>query len=339
MGFLYISFAISFIILLIINIAFVIINIYLWSIGDHAIVTSGTNLIEILYHAPYFKWVVLSDAIWLGLGFLFALTRKRYKTDQRFYLDTKKISDPIITVVIPTYNEENNVEKVIKDFQSEKNVKYILVIDNNSTDKTVEIAKQCGATVITKEINKGFGDSCIVGLNEALKTDANIITLTECDGTYSSSDIQKMIPYLDNCEVVLGTRLIQVLIEKENQNGMFNTWGNFFIAKLIQLKYFSLLHMGVISLTDVGCTFRCIRRDGLEKMIGRITNDYNKKIDKNGWLIIPYLNMIAIQNDLKIVEVPITFKKRTGGTSKSGVGRKSKGLLYGLRFIWFVLKT
>ena len=339
MGFLYVSFAISFIILLIINIAFVIINIYLWSIGDHAIVTSGTNLIEILYHAPYFKWVVLSDAIWLGLGFLFALTRKRYKTDQRFYLDTKKISDPIITVVIPTYNEENNVEKVIKDFQSEKNVKYILVIDNNSTDKTVEIAKQCGATVITKEINKGFGDSCIVGLNEALKTDANIITLTECDGTYSSSDIQKMIPYLDNCEVVLGTRLIQVLIEKENQNGMFNTWGNFFIAKLIQLKYFSLLHMGVISLTDVGCTFRCIRRDGLEKMIGRITNDYNKKIDKNGWLIIPYLNMIAIQNDLKIVEVPITFKKRTGGTSKSGVGRKSKGLLYGLRFIWFVLKT
>ncbi len=213
------------------------------------------------------------------------------------------------------------------------------MIDNNSTDKTVEIAKQCGATVITKEINKGFGDSCIVGLNEALKTDANIIALTECDGTYSSSDIQKMIPYLDNCEVVLGTRLIQVLIEKENQNGMFNTWGNFFIAKLIQLKYFSLLHMGVISLTDVGCTFRCIRRDGLEKIIGRITNDYNKKIDKNGWLIIPYLNMIAIQNDLKIVEVPITFKKRTGGMSKSGVGRKSKGLLYGLRFIWFVLKT
>jgi hypothetical protein len=49
--------------------------------------------------------------------------------------------------------------------------------------------------------------------------------------------------------------------------------------------------------------------------------------------------MIAIQNDLKIVEVPITFKKRTGGISKSGAGRKSKGLLYGLRFIWFVLKT
>ena len=97
--------------------------------------------------------------------------------------------------------------------------------------------------------------------------------------------------------------------------------------------------MGVVSLTDVGCTFRCIRRDGLEKMIEQITNDYDKKIDKNGWLIIPYLNMIAIQKDLKIVEVPITFKKRTGGISKSGAERKSKGLLYGLRFIWFILKA
>ena len=339
MGLLYIGFVISFIILLITNIVFVLINIYLWVIGDHAIVTSGTNLIEILYYAPYFKWIVLSDVIWLGLGFLFALTRKKYKTDQYFYLDSKKISNPIITVIIPTYNEENNVEKVIKNFQLEKNVKHVLVIDNNSTDKTVEIAKQCGAIVITKEINKGFGDSCIVGLNEALKTDANIIALTECDGTYSSSDLQKMIPYLDDCEVVLGTRLIQVLIEKENQNGIFNTWGNYFIAKLIQLKYFSIQHMGVVSLTDVGCTFRCIRRDGLEKMIERITNDYDKKIDKNGWLIIPYLNMIAIEKDLKIVEVPITFKKRTGGASKSGAERKSKGLLYGLRFIWFVLKA
>ena len=98
MGFLYIGFAISFIILLITNIVFVLINIYLWTIGDHAIVTSGTNLVEILYHAPYFKWIVLSDAVWLGLGFLFALTRKRYKTDEYFYLNSKKISNPIITV-------------------------------------------------------------------------------------------------------------------------------------------------------------------------------------------------------------------------------------------------
>ncbi len=111
MGFLYVSFAVSFVILLITNIVFVIVNIYLWSIDDHVIVTSGTNLIEILYYAPYFKWIILSDTIWLGLGFLFTLTRKRYKTDQHFYLSSKKISNPIITVIIPTYNEENNVEK------------------------------------------------------------------------------------------------------------------------------------------------------------------------------------------------------------------------------------
>ncbi len=338
MGIMYVSIVLTFLALLIFNILFILINIYLWAIGDHAIVTSGTNLIEILYYAPLFKWIVLFDIIWLGTGFLFALTRKTYKTDQRFYLDTKKINDPKITVIIPTYNEENNVEKIIKDFQSEKNVKHVLVIDNNSSDKTVKISKECGATVITKETNKGFGDSCILGFSEALKTDADVIVLTECDGTYTSSDLEKMLPYLDNCELVLGTRLIQVLTEKGNQNGMFNTWGNFFIAKLIQLKFFSLLHMGVVSLTDVGCTFRCMRRESLEKIIETIKADYDKKIDKNGWLIIPYLNMIAIKKDLKIVEVPITFKKRVG-ISKSGAQKKSKGIIYGLKFIWFVLKN
>ena len=339
MGILYLGIVISFVLILISNIGFLLINIYLWTIGDHAIVTSGTNLIEILYYAPYFKWIVLMDVLWLSIGFSFALTRKTYKTEKQFYLKTEKINDPIIAVIIPTFNEENNVEKIIKDFQSEKNVKHVLVIDNNSSDKTVEISKKCGAIVKTKETNKGFGDSCIVGFQEALKTDANIIVLTECDGTYNSSDLEKMVPYLDNCEVVLGTRLIQVLTEKGNQNGTFNTWGNFFIAKLIQLKFFSLQHMGVVSLTDVGCTFRCIRREGLEKMIDKIANDYDKNIDKNGWMIIPYLNMTAIKKDLKIVEVPITFKKRTGGLSKSGAQKKSKGLFYGLRFIWFVLKS
>ena len=51
-----------------------------------------------------------------------------------------------------------------------------------------------------------------------------------------------------------------------------------------------------------------------------------------------YFNLDS-EKDLKIVEVPITFKKRTGGASKSGAERKSKGLLYGLKFIWFVLKA
>ena len=195
-----------------------------------------------------------------------------------------------------------------------------------------------GAIIVEKESNKGFADSCLMGLKKSLETDANIIVLTECDGTYAGHDIEKLVPFLDECDVAIGSRLIQVLTEKGNQNGMFNTWGNFFLAKLIQIKYFSLLHMGIVSFTDVGCTFRCIRREALEKIIDGMINDYKKNIDTDGWLFLPYFNMIGIEKELKIIEVPITFKKRHG-KSKSQVNRKHKGIMYGLKFMWFIIKT
>ena len=131
----------------------------------------------------------------------------------------------------------------------------------------VEIAKACDVTVITKEKNKGFAHSCILGMRESLKTDTNVVVFTECDGTFSGNDLAKMLPYADNCDMVIGTRQRQVLSEQKTQNSMFFVWGNYLLAKLVQLKYFSLLHLGIVELTDVGCMYRCIRRDSLEKII------------------------------------------------------------------------
>ncbi|MCV0399656.1 MAG: glycosyltransferase family 2 protein [Nitrosarchaeum sp.] len=284
------------------------------------------------------KWIILSDFIWLGFALVFLLKRKHYRTQSSDYLSSNIIQKQKIAVVIPAYNEEKNVENIIRDYKSQKNVENIIIVDNHSYDKTVSIAKKMGAIVIEKKKNKGFADSCLLGLKKSLETDANVIVLTECDGTYAGHDIEKLVPYLDECDMAIGSRLIQVLTEKGNQNGMFNTWGNFFLAKLIQIKYFSLLHMGVVSFTDVGCTYRCIRREALEKIIDNMINDYNKNIDTDGWLFLPYFNMIGIEKGLKIVEVPITFRKRQG-ESKSQVNRKGKGIIYGLRFIWFIIKT
>ena len=114
------------------------------------------------------------------------------------------------------YDGDNNVEKVINDYKNQKYVKEVLVVDNHSTDKTIEIAKLCSAKIIAKDENKGFAHSCIVGMRESLKTDANIIIFTECDGTFSGNDLEKMVPYLDNCDMVIGTRQVQVLSEKGN---------------------------------------------------------------------------------------------------------------------------
>ena len=338
MGTIFLGMFLSFSALLLIHIIFLGINIYLSITEGLESLLQERNFVETIYFSILLKWLLLADIIWISFALVFALKRKKYKTELQHYLSYEPIKNPITAVIIPTFNEEDNVEKVVKDYKMQPSVNYVYVIDNNSSDKTPDIAEKCGAIVIRKEINKGYGDSCVVGFNEVLKTDANIVALTECDGTFNAYDITKMIPYLDNCDMVVGTRIIQVLTEKGNQNGMFNTWGNFFIGKLIQLKYFSLLHMGVTSFTDVGCGHKCIRRDGLEKMIEQIRNDYFNKIDKDGWMFNPYLNLCSVDNELKTVEIPITFNRRSG-ISKSGAKKKSKGFKLGLRLMWFILKS
>ena len=338
MGTIFLGMFLSFSALLLIHIIFLGINIYLSITEGLESLLQERNFVETIYFSILLKWLILADIIWISFALVFALKRKKYKTELQHYLSYEPIKNPITAVIIPTFNEEDNVEKVVKDYKMQPSVKYVYVIDNNSSDKTPDIAEKCGAIVIRKEINKGYGDSCVVGFNEVLKTDANIVALTECDGTFNAYDITKMIPYLDNCDMVVGTRIIQVLTEKGNQNGMFNTWGYFFFGKLIQLKYFSLLHMGVTSFTDVGCGHKCIRRDGLEKMIEQIRNDYFNKIDKDGWMFNPYLNLCSVDNELKTVEIPITFNRRSG-ISKSGAKKKSKGFKLGLRLMWFILKS
>lgn len=334
----FLGFAMSFIILFLVNITFVVLAIYSLIIGELQTLLRGLETFELVYFSSSLKWILLADGCWILLALIFMIKRKRYKTDINLhYLRYEPINDPIIAVIIPTYNEELAVEKVVKDFINQKNVKHVLVIDNHSTDRTVEIAKRCGATVITKESNKGYSHSLATGLNEALKTNANVIVTTDADGTFDAGDIVKMMPYLDNSDMVIGTRQIQILTEKGNQNSMFLVWGNFFLAKLIQIKYFSLLHMGVVQLTDVGCAYRCIRRSALEKIIDHINEPLKKKIIENpNFLLNIFLIMLLIENNLKIVEVPITFKRRIG-ISKSEARSKTKAIKYGLHFMWLIL--
>ena len=151
-------------------------------------------------------------------------------------------------------------------------------------------------------------------MRESLKSDTNIVVFTDCDRTYSATDLEKMLPYLDNCHMVTGTRQRQVLSEENTQNSMANVWGNYLLAKLIQLKYFSLLHLGVVELTDVGCMYRCIRKESLEKIIEKFVKKNTNEPVTDLKLFAVLMTMICIENKLKIVEVPITFKRRVGKT-------------------------
>ena len=188
---------------------------------------------------------------------------------------------------------------------------------------------------IKKNENKGFSHSFVLGLKESLKTDANIVVVTEADGTYSGGDLSKLLPYLENSDMVSGSRQTQILTEKGNQNSGFFVWANFILAKLIQMKYVSLEHMGIVNLTDVGCVYRIMKRESLEKIVDKLThNGTDQPIGGVG--IGLYFTMQCIENDQKIIEIPVTFKKRIGKSKISGVST-GKTIRVGLNFLWLIL--
>ena len=185
----------------------------------------------------------------------------------------------------------------------------------------------------------GYPHSCVIGFKEALKTDANIIVLAESEGTFSGKDISKLTDYLDHCDMVVGTRQIQVLSEEGNQNSTLYVWGNYILAKLLQLRYFSIHHLSSIQLTDVGCSFRCFKRASLEKVIDKFT--YLKTdqvvVSFRSGLFALFTTMLFIENNFRVVEIPVTFKIRIG-TSKTGSDKKINGLRYFLSFMWYILR-
>ena len=333
---LYFILSISFGVLLLANFVWVIFNIYMFLVSGIESIITGQTLIENIYYSVFLRWLILADIVWLIIGLGYVLKRKSYKTDSNLhYLQNSPIKERQICVIMPTFNEESTIKQVVEDFQRQNFVKYVVVIDNKSTDDTVKIAKDCGAKVIEKIENKGYSHSLVLGLKEALKTDANIITITESDGTFNGYDLEKMVPYLNNCDMVIGSRQNQVISEKGNQNSGFFVWANFLLAKLIQIKYLSLDHMGIINLTDVGCIYRVIKRDALEKIISKLTYPGSDR-PVGGIGIGLYITMLGIEKDLKIIEIPVTFKRRIGKSKLTGAGKK-KTINIGLRFLWLIL--
>ena len=333
---LYFILSISFVVLFLANFVWIVFNIYMFLVVGIDSILTGQTLIENIYYSIFLRWLILADIVWLIIGLGYVLKQKSYKTDSNLhYLQNSPIKERQICVIMPTFNEESTIKQVVEDFQRQNFVNNVVVIDNKSTDDTVKIAKDCGAKVIEKIENKGYSHSLVLGLKEALKTDANIITITESDGTFNGYDLEKMVPYLNNCDMVIGSRQNQVISEKGNQNSGFFVWANFLLAKLIQIKYLSLDHMGIINLTDVGCIYRVIKRDALEKIISKLTYPGSDR-PVGGIGIGLYITMLGIEKDLKIIEIPVTFKRRIGKSKLSGVGTK-KTTNIGLRFLWLIL--
>jgi len=239
-----------------------------------------------------------------------------------------ELLEPRICVALTAYNDEESIHGAAKDFGNQKHVIKVIAVDNNSHDLTSKKASEAGADVALEK-QQGYGFACIRGLQEALRVEAaNIIVLCEGDGTFSGKDIDKLLPYLDNVDMVLGNRLVYGFADSDSQLDHFLTWGNWFLAKLIQFKYWDSRFWGKTRLHDVGCTFRMVRREALEKIIDQFT--------VGSYHFSPHMIMVAMANGLSVIEVPVTFHKRVGKSKGAGHSHL-RATRIGLQMLWHIV--
>lgn len=229
-----------------------------------------------------------------------------------------------IAVGIVAYNEEEAIADVVREFAVQDNVVAVIVIDNNSTDATASLARSAGAHVV-REPRQGYGYACMRALQEALRvSDAELIVLTEGDGTFAGADLAKFEAYIDQADMVIGTRVVPGLVEEGSQMDYFFTWGNLAVGTLLRMRFWHSQFLGAARLSDVGCTYRMMSREALERILPDLL--------VGGHHFSPHMMLVALYRHLSLVEIPISFRRRIG--SSKGAGQSlGMGLKVGLRMI------
>jgi len=227
-----------------------------------------------------------------------------------------------ISVIFPAYNEEQNIKNAIEEFFNTGVVDEIIAVDNNSTDKTPSEIKKTKA-VYMLETKQGYGNAICRGLREAK---GDIIFMCEPDGTFLATDIFKMIAYIDEFDVVFGTRTSKSLIWEGAKMDWFLRVGNVFIAKLLEYLY------NGPCLTDVGCTFKMIKKDALKKIMPHFR--------VGGSHFSPEFMILCIKSKMKCLEIPLNYKGRIGQSKITSttwksfrLGMRMIGLIFSYKFI------
>lgn len=224
-----------------------------------------------------------------------------------------------VSVVLMTYAERDSIRAVIEGFFATGVVDEVLVIDNNAQPGTAEEVGRTRARIV-HEPRQGYGYATRRGLLEAR---GDVIVLAEPDGTFLPQDIIKLLVYSAECEVVFGTRTTQVLIWQDANMAHFLRWGNWAVAKLIELL-FNTSH-----LSDVGCTYKLLRRDAADYIAQTMTVGGNHA----GVEIM----LLTIVSGARFVEVPVNYLPRVGVSSVTG--KRVAALRVGLRMIELVLRV
>lgn len=210
------------------------------------------------------------------------------------------IKYPKIVVIIPAYNEENAITKVVNEIPKEL-VSEVIVINNNSNDETEINAQNAGATVL-REKRPGYGYACLKGIEyvKQLQPSPHIVVFIDADYSDHPEEMPSLLHPILNQEMdmVIGSRASG----KKEKGSMTvpQVFGNWLATRLLRMIY-------GVSYTDLG-PFRAIRYDKLLEI--------NMQDTTYGWTV--EMQLKAAKLKMKIAEVPVSYRKRIGQSKISG---------------------
>lgn len=271
----------------------------------------------------WYSGVPIMTGIALSLfDLLYLLRHKKPNIPVRF----EPVKRRRVTVALTAYNDEDSIGGAVEDFLVHPLVERVIVVSNNSTDRTFERAQEAGAITID-EPAPGYGRCVFRCLSEAVKyEDTEFVVLCEGDSTFRAYDIEKLLAYAPHADIVNGTRTVEPLRQYITQLSTFMYYGNMFVGKLLEAK-----HLGRGTITDVGTTYKLCRRQALARLLPKLKPSVNLEFNA-------HLLDTALANELILLECPITFHRRLG-VSKGGNVNNWRGFTVGSRMIYGLLSN
>lgn len=227
------------------------------------------------------------------------------------------IKSPKTVVIIPAYNEENSIAKVISDIPKGL-VNEVIVVNNNSNDDTDINARNAGATVL-HEKRPGYGFACLKGIEyiKQSKPSPYIVVFIDADYSDHPEEMPLLVePILNGMDMVIGSRALG----KREKGSMTvqQVFGNWLATGLLKILY-------DMSYTDLG-PFRAIRYDKLLEI--------NMQDTTYGWTV--EMQLKAAKLKMKVIEVPVNYRKRIGFSKISGTVKGT--VLAGYKIITTIFK-
>jgi len=227
-------------------------------------------------------------------------------------------------IIIPALNEEKNIKEIIPEILGLKKSFHILIVDDNSTDKTGETAdklsqKYSEVFALHRTRKRGLGKAYIDGFRWALKRDYDLIFQMDADGSHDPKFLSDFLEKIKGCDLVIGSRYYKGKINVVNWN-----LGRLLLSLLA--NFYARIVTGV-QLSDLTTGFKCFRREVLEAI------DLNKILSE-GYSFQIEMNWRVLKAGFKIEEIPIIFYERRHGESKmsANIIKEALWILWKMRF-------